>query len=444
MDIKSFYRSTFFRSLAEALISPFIPIFALSLGATKALIGLTSALPNLANLLSQLFWGSLSESMEKKSMLILLGGVAWAIMWIPIALVKDPVQLIILLTIQSLLSAASVPAWTALLIQTMPSYSRTYITGNLNLIGSAGSFIGTLAGGYILNQYGFVPFLFYIIAFLGVISRVPFFWEKEPKSYYYNDKSLANLLQRTFDFSRIRHERNLLQLIIAITFLNFSVTLAAPFLTVHIVTGLKGSLMDIAAISAIGVASAMIFYRPWGTIIDSSGKKFVMLACLVPISLIPFVYAVADNIFWLYLYEVVGTMSWAGFNLAAFAYLADVLPKDRASSSVAIYNLFVGLGVVAGPFIGGILADIIKIQYLFFISTILRLLTVFFIDRLEEKTGFKPRGFFNWGFEPFGLSYRLENFISAYSLVIDETLRQSADMLDFKKHLKKRRLFRFR
>jgi MFS family permease len=441
MDIKSFYRSTFFRSLAEALISPFIPIFALSLGATKALIGLASTLPTLANLLSQLFWGSLSETMEKKSMLIILGGIAWAVMWIPIALVKDPMQLVILLTIQSLLAAASVPAWTALLIQIVPGYKRAYITGNLNLIDSAGSLLGTLLGGLVLNKFGFIPFLFYIIAFLGIISRLPFFWAKEAVTYYYNDRSLANLLKRTFDFSRIKQEKELIRLMMAITFLNFSVGLAGPFLSVYIVTGMKGNLMDVAIISAIGVISAMAFYRPWGMIIDRFGKRSVMLACIIPISFIPFVYAIANEMGWLYLYNVIGTMSWAGFNLAAFSYLADILPKERTSSSIAIYNLFVGLGSAAGPLIGGMLADVIGLYNIFFISTVLRLVTVFFLDRLGEKPGFRPRGIFRLGFETLGLNYKIENFVNTYSLVIDEALKESTKLLDFRKQLKKKRLF---
>jgi MFS family permease len=444
MNLKSFYTSTFLRSLAEALISPFISIFALLLGATKALIGLASTLPTLANLFSQLFWGNLSESTGKKSVLIIFGGIAWALMWIPIALVKDPLQFVFLLSIQSLLSAASVPAWTVLLIQVMPSYKRAYITGNLNLISNAGALIGTLLGGLVLNMFGFIPFLFYVIAFLGIMSRLPFFWTKEPTTYHYNDKNLLNILRRTFDFSIIRREKEILKLIIAITYLNFSVMLAAPFLSIYVVTGLNGNMMNIAIISAIGVVSAITFYRPWGTIIDRGGKKFVMLACIAPISFIPFVYSLANNITWLYLYEIVGTMSWAGFNLAAFSYLADVLPKERASSSIAIYNLLVGLGSAAGPFVGGMLADMIGFKHLFILSMIMRFLTIIFLERIEEKTDLKKVSVSRSRFGYLSLAHGIENFISTYSLVIDETLKQSIKLLDVKNHLRKRRLLRLR
>jgi len=442
MNVKSFYTSNFFRCLADALISPFIPVFALFLGATKVLIGLISTLTTLASLFPQIFWGTLGESMGKKNILIIFGFVTWAVMWVPIALVKNPVQLLFLLAIQSLLSAAASPAWTSLFIHITPSYKRAYTASNLDLIGSAGSFIGTLLGGFILNSLGFIPFLFYIVTFLGVISVLPFVWAKEPTTFYYNGTSLASFLKRTFDFSRIKHEKELVKMIMAITFLNFSVNLVVPFLSIYIITGLGGNLMNIAMISVIGVVTAMTFYRSWGTIVDNSAKKFVMLACIIPISFIPFIYAIAPDINWLYAYEVVGKMSWIGFNLAAFAYLAGILPKDRISSSIAMYNLFVGLGSAAGPFVGGILGESIGLQHLLLLSTAMRFSTIFLLDRLEEKKQVKTSGFFGLGFKPFGLAYRIENFVGVYSLLLIETLRGSIKLLDVKNHLKRKRLFR--
>lgn len=442
MNVKSFYTSNFFRCLADSLISPFIPVFALLLGATKVLIGLISTLTTLAGLFPQIFWGTLNESMGKKNILIIFGFVAWALMWIPIALVKTPVQLLFLLTVQSLLSAAATPAWTSLFIHITPSYRRAYMASNLDLIGSAGSFIGTLVGGFILNSLGFVPFLFYMVAFLGIISILPFIWTKESATFYYNGMSLTSLLKRTFDFSSIGHEKELVKMIVAITFLNFSVNLVAPFLSVYIVTGLRGNLMNIAIISLIDVLAAIVFYRSWVATVDNSGKKFIMLACIIPISFIPFIYAITPSINWLYAYEVVGKMSWIGFNLAAFAYLASILPKDRMSSSIAVYNLFVGLGSAAGPFVGGILGDTIGLQRLLIISTAMRFSTIFLLDRLEEKKQIKTGGAFGLGFKPFGLAYRIENFVDVYSFVLIETLKRSIKLLDVKNHFKRRRLFK--
>jgi MFS family permease len=418
------------------MISPFLSVYLLFLGATKALIGLASTLPNLASLFSQLFWGGLSESTFKKKVFIIFGGIAWALMWVPIALVKEPLLLVFLLTIQALLSSASAPAWTALLIRSTPSYKIAHVQGNLNAIANFAAFIGTMIAGLILNNFGFLPFIFYLIAFLGIMSRIPFFNFSEPRTPK-SDGSLASILKRTFNFSRIKSEKELIKLITAITFLNFSVSLAAPFLSVHVITGLNGSLINIATLSIISAIATIIFSRPWGVVVEKIGRKLVMLACIIPAALIPFVYAVAPNIEWIYFYEFIGAMSWAGFNLAAFAYLASILPKEKLDSFIGFYNLFAGLGSSAGPFVGGILSEFLGLKNLFFLSTFLRLLTIILIERLEEKPSFKPR-FSGLTFEFLGLGYRIENFVSTYSLVMLETLRQSFFLINFKNHFKLR------
>ena len=128
-------------------------------------------------------------------------------------------------------------------------------------------------------------------------------------------------------------------------------------------------------------------------------------------------------------------MAWAGFNLATFTHLANILPKEKLDSFIGIYNLFTGLGSSLGPFVRGILSKFLGLKNLFFISTFLRILTVIWIERLEQITTYKPR-FSGLTFEFLGLGYRIENFISTYSLVMVETLRQSSFLLNLKNHFK--------
>lgn len=436
MSMKTFYSSSFLNAISESLIGPFMPIFALYLGATKTLIGLLSSLPNLTGLFSQLFWSSVTETIKKKGFLVVIGGIFWSIFWIPIAYTKDPFHLVVFVTLQALFSSIAIPAWTALLIRLTPSYKRGSIVGYLNTFGGVGSFIGTLVAGFILNKFGFIPFLFYIIFLLGLLSRVQFFFIREPAIPVYKER-IREILKRTFIFSELVKNKRLLSLTKAIIFLNFSVAVAGPFFSVYIIEKLSGTNMDIAIISSIGVITAITFYRSWGKLIDYLGKKTIMLSCLIPISFIPFVYAISNHIFWLYLYAIVGNMSWAGFNMAAFTYFSDILPKERISSNVAMYNLLTGLSSAIAPFFGGLIADFSSIWLVFMISTLLRFFSIYFFDKLEERTGFKPRGIFKFEFEPFGLSYRIETFISTYSLAISEVIKESLKIFNIKRYVKR-------
>lgn len=433
--MKSFYASSLMKSLAEEMIAPFIPLYALSLGATKALIGLVSSLPSVAGLLSQAFWGSVAEIVKKKKFLVIMGGIVWSLFWIPISFVKDPYSLIALLLLQSIFSSITVPAWTIMFIQLSPRYKRGEASGNLNTASGIGCFVGNLIGGIILNQFGFVYFLFYIICFIGIVSKLIFLSVKEPTTSF-TGQSLTEVLKSTFSLETLRRNRRLLNLISAIAFLNFSVAIAGPFFSIYIVKNLGGSMMDVAVISAIGFISAIIFYRPWGTLVDYLGTRTVMLSCIIPISFYPFVYAISSSLVWVYLYAVIGQASWAGFNIALFVYLSHILPQERKSSSLATYNMFTGLSSAVAPFVGGLVAELTGIWFVFILSTLLRILSMKILDRMEEKVGLRSRGILRLESEAFGLFARLQTFISTYSLLIERTIRDSLELNNLRKKRK--------
>lgn len=417
-NVRHFYNCALSRMFADGLITPFVPVLALSLGATKTLIGLLRAMPNLANLFSQIMWSNVIESVKQRKLFVIGGGLSWSLMWLPIAYVQSPVHLIILSTIQSALLAMSAPAWTVLLIQNSPGYRRGEISGRLNTYSGIGTFFGNMLGGYIINTWGFVPFLFYIIIFFGIMSRVLFSGIKELGSV-----SLSQDIGGVFeDYKKLglRKNEELKKLIMAMMFLNFAVGLPGPLFSVYVVESLSGSALDVAIISAVGTLAAVFFYRSWGTLIDYLGRKTVMLSCLLPIAFIPFVYAVTNSVFWLFLYSAVGQLSWAGMNIAVFIYLSDALPKSRTSNYVAYYNLFTGLTMVVAPIIGGVLADMWSIRVVFLMSTFLRLMSYYFFDQMEEKTGFNPKGLAPVeSTSEVVLVDRLTSFVSTYSLAID-------------------------
>jgi MFS family permease len=435
MALKSFYTSSFFQALAEGLINPFIPVFALSLGASKTLIGLISALPNFVNPFSQVFWGVIADMYDRKKLMIIAGGVFWALLWIPVAFVKDPVTFLILLLIQAFLAAISVPSWTVSLINETPSYKRGDISANVHTFRAMGSFFGTIASGLILNQFGFIYFLFFIICFFGLLSRAPFLFIHLTSIPVYKHK-LTKTLKETFDFSIIKREKKLIDLIKVMLFLNFATSIAGPFFSVYVIESMGGTNLDIAIISSIGIIFSVMFYKSWGTLIDYLGRKTIMLSCILPISFIPFVYAISNNIIWIYLYSIVAHVSWAGFNLAVFTYLSDVIPSERGTTYVATYNMLTGLSTAVAPIVGGFVADLTSIWNIFIISMILRMGSIYFIRKLEEKTGSRPRGIFNLEFDYFGVLGGLEMFLTTYSMVIYDFRKKGKEFINLGKYLK--------
>ena len=441
MSLRYFYKSMFFRTLAEDLITPFISIFALSLGATTTLIGLVTSLPNFASLLSQLIWGSIAENMKNKKFLVILGGLLWAFMWLPIALVQNTYQLIILLTIQAFLSSISIPASTVLLIRLTQPYKRSIATGNLNSISGVGSFIGSIVAGYILNAYGFIYFIFVLVFIFGLTSRIVFFKVKEPPEVV-SRKTLKEILKSSYDITPFKKNKKLFRFTIAVMAVNLTTALTGGFFAVYVITGLKGSLLDVAIIGAIGTVSEIIFFRAWGLIGDSMNKKTIMMTTMIPISFIPLVYVVAQNVYWIYAYAIIARMSWSGFNLAVFAYMSDAISKEKISSNVTFFNLFTGLATSIGPLIGGVMADFMQKDFLingltslFILSAVLRFSSMIFVGRLE-KSGSSKMSLLKFGLYPMGVMQGFETFLKTYTIVVKVAKKESFKMINHFNFLK--------
>ncbi|MEM5855453.1 MAG: MFS transporter, partial [Candidatus Aenigmatarchaeota archaeon] len=210
--------------------------------------------------------------------------------------------------------------------------------------------------------------------------------------------------------------------------LNFSVTFSSPFLSVYLVTNKGGSIINVAIISVISAITFIIFSRPWGRTLDKIGPKIVFYVCIIPISFLPSIYVISPKIEWIYVYEVVASLGWTGFNIATFTYLTHAVPREKLDSSIGFYNLIVGLGSSVGPVVGGIVSEKIGLGAVLLISTFLRILSLIFINKLEEEEmKFKYRG----DFDTRGFMYRIENLVSTYSILIRETLGEGLKVLEF-------------
>jgi MFS family permease len=149
---------------------------------------------------------------------------------------------------------------------------------------------------------------------------------------------------------------------------------------------------------------------------------------MIPISLIPLIYVVTNDIRWIYIYTIVGQMSWAGFDSATFAYFSDVLPKENRSSMVSAYNLLTGMSQAVAPFVGGLLVDSLNnISFVFIASFLLRIFSMNLFEKLEERVGTKGGGY---GFIPWGISYRIEMFFNTYSMAIDGVRKEGKKVID--------------
>ncbi|MGC9132725.1 MAG: MFS transporter, partial [Candidatus Micrarchaeia archaeon] len=272
----------------------------------------------------------------------------------------------------------------------------------LNFFSSLGGFISSLIGGYLINTFGFNPVFFYITAFLGFISIIPLLKLKQGKIG--SSKKIR---------TKVGDREKLISIIVTVAFLNFSVTIAGPMMPIFLVKRLNASKFDIAILNAVAFIGSLLFLRPMGMLTDIVGRKKVMLASLLLISLFPLPYFLASkhsDINYIILYSFLGNIAWASFNIASFSYLSDVAtqPFER---STTLYSFFTTLASFFGSLVSGVLAESLGYKNLFLLSLILRVSSIFLFVKLKEAEEEKLDVFIL----PFGYPL-FENFVYVYSI----------------------------
>ena len=113
------------------------------------------------------------------------------------------------------------------------------------------------------------------------------------------------------------------------------------------------------------------------------------------IPLLPALWVVSNNFWYLLLIQACAGLAWGGFNLSAGNLLYDLVPAAQRAAYVAIHNVLVAMGVFAGAMLGAALLQVLPERTTFFgdhaVSTVL--LNVFLIStgiRLLVSACFLP------------------------------------------------------
>jgi len=116
-----------------------------------------------------------------------------------------------------------------------------------------------------------------------------------------------------------------------------------------------GGAMIAGALSSL-YASAQLFAGPvLGTLSDRFGRRPVLLLCLLGTSLGYFMLGLADSLPLIFLAVFIDGLT--GANLAtAYAYIADVTTSENRARSIGMVGAAFGLGLMAGPALGGLLS----------------------------------------------------------------------------------------
>jgi MFS family permease len=197
--------------------------------------------------------------------------------------------------------------------------------------------------------------------------------------------------QDILKLSRTLNSTNVGRFILYCAFINLTVYLAGPFFSVYMLRDLKFSYLTYVIIGSTASLVTLLCMPYWGKRIDRFGNIKVLKITSLIIPLVPILWLVSANVYYLCFAQVVSGFAWAGFNLATSIFLYDAAPSENRTRYIALNNALMYGGISLGALLGGIIAPHMptikqsSLLTMFLLSGLARLAVVFiFTPRISE------------------------------------------------------------
>lgn len=166
-------------------------------------------------------------------------------------------------------------------------------------------------------------------------------------------------------------------------------SMVMPFLPLYVqemgITDPDANAMWAGMLFAANFVTAFIAQPIWGSVADRYGRKLMILRSGIGMSIVIFCMGLATNVWQLlFLRMLNGTIS--GFIPAATALISANTPRERMGFAMGVLQSGAVGGTILGPFIGGLLADIIGFRPIFYVTgSLIFLATMLAAFLVKEK-----------------------------------------------------------
>lgn len=178
-------------------------------------------------------------------------------------------------------------------------------------------------------------------------------------------------------------------LVIVIDLVGFGLVIPLlPFMA----PSLGGDSSDVAFIMITYAAGAAVIAPLWGRLSDRAGRRYALVLALIASSAAYVVTALSDTLLQVYVGRALSGLA-AGSLPVATALMADLSPPERRAKAMGLVGTAFGLGLIAGPVLGGLLSgDAESFSLPFYTAAALSLIAAIFAFRLLPVQMMKPSG----------------------------------------------------
>ncbi len=392
----------------------FFTAFALTFNATTSQIGLLNALPAFLGTFAQLASVIWLRWFNHRHAIVVTGAAAQAALWLPLLLLpflfpEHGAALIIACAVPLVVVGHfSIPAWNSLITDLLDPNTRGAYFAKRARIMSAISFTALIGGGMLLSwtthhQAAWVGFT--ILFLLAAVARgfAAHYLQRLDES---DAPVTEHLSLRLKDFVGTGRHEAFLRFLLFSGFMHVSALLAGPYFAVYLLRDLHLSYMEYSFWAAASVIGGFLAINGWGRIGDLYGNRKLLLATGFGLPVLPFLYLMTEEVWWLIMINGLAGMLWSGFNLGLQNIVYDLVKSEERAGAVAVSNGVIATSAFIGTMIGGRLSTVLtpeiiigefEVQFasnlpvIFFVSALLRLaVAILFIKPLKEVRDVEP------------------------------------------------------
>lgn len=358
-----------------SLVIPFLPLYIEKLGVhNEATIerwaGIAFGATFLMAAIVSPIWGKLADKYGRKPML-LRASLGMAIVMTLMGFVQNVYELAGLRFIMGAVSGFIAAAITLVATQTPKEFSGRAL-GILSTGTVGGTLLGPLLGGYLADIIG-LRHVFFVTGAFMFISFLSANFIKEDKQRF---KAKKNETKKV-DWKSIENPRSVIAVFFTTFILQLAVMSIQPVVTVY-VKQLSNHSEHIALVSgfvvaATGISNVLTASR-LGKISDKVGPQNVLQVCLIVAAILFILQAFVTRTWQLFALRFLLGFAMAGLLPSINSYLKKMIP-DHLAGRIFGYNQSAQyFGNLAGPVLGGQIAAVKGIPYVFLTTSILILL----------------------------------------------------------------------
>ena len=366
--------ASFIVSIGMSQMAPILPLYIAELGVDNpADVARWSGIVFGCNFISLAIfspiWGRLSDRWGRKPMILRASGWLGLIM-IGMGFAQSVWHLVALRLLQGCLSgfqAAVIP----LLAQETPKDRSGWAMGMFFTAQVSGGLMGPIFGGWLSEIIGFRNSFLLIgsCCLLGFLALTQLSETREPAG----EKTVAGELP---SFRELPQYNIILGVFLTTVLLHFSLSCAAPILTVY-VQEIAGTVEHLAIISgaifsATGLAS-MIFASKLGRLADRIGSARILFSCLLLSGLVSIPQGMVTAPWQLGILRFLHGIAIAGLMPSTNNLIRQLTPPALMGRIFGINQSAQFIGMFTGGFLGGQLAASIGIRNLFLLVAALLL-----------------------------------------------------------------------